>query len=122
MRPMIKPVQLTRRRLDAPLSWGADGRPVAGPTTDTPFTASVQPMPGKDRKLLPEGVRSREAYRLTTDPGVLRTVDQHAGHEADLVLLGSDLYEVAHAEPRAHGLIPHDRVYIVRVDERGGAE
>jgi len=105
---------LTRRRFAAP-SYVA-GRPVPGAATDTTFVGSVQPLNGRDRQVLPEGLRQRRGYKVYCPRTTLRTDDQHAGTSADHVIRSGDTYTVVHVDG-AHPLIEHDRAYIVRVQE-----
>lgn len=105
---------LTRRRYEAD-TW-TDGRPVAGASLDEPFMGSVQPMRGRDRQVLPEGLRSLDGKRIYCDRGTLRTEDQHANEKADEVLISGARYTVVHVDDE-HEEIPHDRVIVVRVQE-----
>jgi hypothetical protein len=105
---------LVRRRYAA-ATWTA-GRPTAGAVTETAFVGSPQPMRGADRQVLPEGVRQRESLKVYCDQGTLRTADQHAGVPADEVEIDTVRYTVVHIDS-THALIPHDRAFLVRVQE-----
>lgn len=111
---LLGAITLTRRRF-APAYYVA-GRPAAGPVTSTPFEGSVQPLKGRDREVLPEGVRSYDGRKVYCPVGTLRTEDQHTGVPADQVLIGADPYTVVHVDDD-HRVIPHDRAYIVRLQE-----
>lgn len=104
----------TRRRYAADTY--VDGRLVAGASTDTPFQGSVQPMRGRDRQVLPEGLRSLDGKRIYCDRGTLRAEDQHAGTKADEVLVNGARYTVVHLDDE-HEEIPHDRALLIRVQE-----
>lgn len=105
---------LTRRRTAAP-TWTA-GRAVAGVATDSPFTGSVQPMGGKDRQVLPEGLRQRDGRKVYAPRGTLRTDDQHAGTPADVVVVDGVGFTVVHVDSD-HPLLEHDRALLVRAQE-----
>lgn len=105
---------LTRRRYANP-SWGT-GTGTAGATTDTSFRGSVQPMGGRDRQVLPEGLRERVGRKVYCPRGTLRTPDQIAGTPGDVVVDGSTLYTVVHVD-NEHPLLEHDRAFVVRVQE-----
>ena len=109
---------LTRRRY-APGAWIA-GTWTPGAATDSPFTGSVQPLGGRDRQVLPEGIRSRDGRKVYTDRGTLRTDDQHTGNVADEVLVNGIAYTVVHVDD-SHELIEHDRAFLVRRQEEEAA-
>lgn len=105
---------LTRRRYE-PDTW-VEGERVAGASTDTPFMGSVQVLSGRERQVLPEGLRSRDGRKVYCDPGVLRAENQWAGEKADEVLIDGARFEVVKLEPD-HPLIEHQKAWIVRVQE-----
>lgn len=105
---------LVRRRFGTPTY--VDGRPTTGTPADTTFRGSVQPMNGRDRQVLPEGVRAMDGKKVYCPRGTLRVDDQHAGISADQVLIDSVPYVVFHVDDE-HPLIGHDRSYVMRVRE-----
>lgn len=105
---------LVRRRFGA-TTWSA-GRASVGASTDTPFRGSLQPMPERDRDVLPEGIRTRDARKVYCPRGTLRTDDQRAGLPADQVLDGGVAFTVIHVDS-SHELLPHDRAYLLRTQE-----
>lgn len=107
--------ELTRRRYEAP-TW-EDGRPVAGDSDDTTFRGSVQPTTGRDRHVLPEGIRASDGRKVYCDRGTLRVEDQHAGTPGDEVVIDSDVFTVVHVDSE-HELLEHDRAYLVRRAEQ----
>jgi hypothetical protein len=112
---LLGAIPLTRRRF--PATSYVDGRPVAGAATDTAFEGSVQPLPERDRQVLPEGVRHRDARKVYVEtPGFLRTADQHLGVPADQVLVDDAPFTVVHTDD-SHPIIAHQRCYLVRVQE-----
>lgn len=112
---LLGAIALTRRRF--PATSYDDGRPVVGTPTDLAFEGSVQPLPERDRQVLPEGIRHHDARKVYVEPpGFLRTEDQHAGVPADQVLIGADPFTVVHTDD-SHPLIGHQRCCLVRVQE-----
>lgn len=107
---------LTRRRFGA--SSYVAGRPVPPSSTDTTFLGSVQPMRGKDRQVLPEGLRQRDGKKVYCARNELRVDDQLTGEVADQVLIGAQPYTVVHVDAD-HPLIEHDHALLVRVQESG---
>jgi len=107
---------LTRRRFAAGV-WTA-GLWVEGAAVDSTFLGSVQPLKGKDRQVLEEGVRQRDGRKVYCDRGTLLTADQHSGTSADHVLIGSLEFVVMHVDD-SHPLLPHDRAFLVRLQEAG---
>jgi hypothetical protein len=105
---------LTRRRFAA--STYTAGRAVPGTSADTVFLGSVQPMRGKDRQVLPEGIRQRDGRKVYTDRGTLRVDDQLTGDAADQVLFDGFAYVVVHIDSD-HPLIEHDHALLIRVQE-----
>jgi hypothetical protein len=114
MPALLGEVTLTRRRSTAPSY--VDGRAVAGTTTDTTFQGSLQPMGGKDRQVLPEGLRQRDGRKVYCARGTLRVDDQLTGDVADQVLFGSVTFTVVHVDSD-HREIPHDRALLLRAQE-----
>ena len=117
MLSLVVPETITHRRTAAG-SWGTDGRYNPGGTTDTDITASVQPLSGRDRQKLPEGDRTRHGKKVYTfETSILfRTVDQHGQELADRFVIGGVVYEAYHVDDE-HPLIPHTRLFLLRVDE-----
>lgn len=72
--------------------------------------ASVQPSPGKDLELLPEGRRTTGAYTLyAVEPLVVEDVFQLFG----------EAYEVLHAESWQNGIIPHYKAVAAKMQAPG---
>lgn len=113
--PLLGERDVTRRRYSS----GAYTAGVwsDGAATDTTIRASVQPLSGRDREVLEEGVRQRDGIKLyTTASGTLRTESQHDGTPADEVVIDTVVYTVVHVDVR-HPLIGHDRAYALRAQE-----
>lgn len=106
-------VSMTRQRFDPTVL--VDGEATPRTQTDSLFDGSPQPMNGKDREVFPDGARVVDMKKIYTAQGILRTVDEYDGTEADRVVLNGKTYEVIHVDD-THNVIPHDRVYILRVD------
>ena len=93
----------------------AYGEWVEGASSTSTIYVSVQPMPGKERQGLPEGLRSKEVVKLYTGTE-LRTADQSAGTSGDVVTSGGVDYEVV-TVGRWGAVIPHYEATAVRVSE-----
>lgn len=106
---------LTRRRYPAPTYTA--GRPVVGTPTDTTFMGSVQPTSGRDRHVLPEGLRHSDGRKIYCDRGTLRVDDQHTGDKADEVVIDGAVFTVVHVDSD-HPLLAHDRAYLLRNQEQ----
>ena len=101
-------------------AYGSDGVYVPGSTTTLTVQATVQPLNGKDLQILPEGLRTREAFKLYTATE-LRTTDQTAGTLSDIVTRGGALYDVQQVGPwlSGSGTLNHHKAIIVRRQENG---
>ncbi|MEN0065939.1 MAG: hypothetical protein AAGA48_27610 [Myxococcota bacterium] len=107
---------LTRRRY-AVGAYSSTGGWAAGPSTESTFMGSLQPLAGRDRQVLPEGVRASASRKIYCLQGTLRTDDQHSGVSADEVIDAQGrIYTVIHVDD-AHPLLPHERVYLQRKRE-----
>jgi hypothetical protein len=104
---LFKSVSLIRRR-----KIGSDyvrGQWVPGEQPgDTPFTGTWQPASGKTLELLPDGKRSREAFKCFAPLSLDFTpADARSDAEADLVVWQDKEYEVTTAVRWDNGLMPH---------------
>lgn len=113
MSPIISPEPLVRIRLTG--AYDASGR-YQTTGVETKFSGSFQSLSRRDREGLPEGIRSTVENRITAPQGTLRMASQQAGHVSDRVRRKGVVYEVVHVDD-AHPLIPHDRAYVVRLQE-----
>lgn len=110
---------LTRRRFAA--GTYVDGRSVPGGPTDTSFVGSLQELTERDRRVLPEGVRSSDGRKVYLEiPGTLRVDDQHTGEPADQVVLtdGKVFTVVKVSSADNHPLITHQKATLLRIQER----
>jgi hypothetical protein len=107
--------ELTRKRYSTQ-GYGTDGRPDTATGRTCTFRGSVQPLPERDRQVLPEGVRHRDGRKVYAARGTLRTANQHDGYPADRVRIDDVWYEVVHVDAE-HRLIPHDRAFVLRIQE-----
>lgn len=74
------------------------------------MTASVQPAGGRDRELLPEGVKTEETKKLySMDP--LFTDSEDTKTKADELTIGSDRYKVIVCLPHGEGVLDHYKVF-----------
>lgn len=70
------------------------GRWVAGTSyTDMYIVASIQPLTGKERELLPEGERTKEVIRIYTKYGLRQAMEQQ-NVKGDRVTYKGRAYEV----------------------------
>jgi hypothetical protein len=106
----------TRRRFE-PDTW-LEGEAVRGPVTESPVVGSIQPLRGRDRENLPEGIRSAELLKIYTDRDALRTEDQHTQVKADELVDARTgfVYVVIHSDD-SHEEIPHGRYFLQRKQE-----
>lgn len=98
---------ITRRR-HATGSY-VDGYWVEGSATDASITASVQPMRGREREVLPEGVRQHDGRKLYV-------LDRTALELNDEVQLDGVWFTVVHVDT-SHPLVAHTRAFAVRIPE-----
>lgn len=102
-----------RRRRSA--SRGADGRTVITTESTTSIRASVQPITGRQREALPEGIRQRVSKKLYTK-AELRSADQATGVPADQIVYGGETFEVVQVH-RWPALLAHFEADLVRVTD-----
>jgi len=106
---------LTRRRYGA--GSYVDGYWVDGVATTADIVASVQPMSGRDREVLEEGVRTRDGRKLyVADRTALQTAAQSSAEKADEVQVDGAWFTVVHVDT-SHPLTDHVRAYAVRLPE-----
>lgn len=112
MRPLgAEQVTLTRYAAGS----RATGEWVEGAATTSMIWASVQPMPGRDRQNLPEGLRERDVRKVFTET-MLRPASQHSGTSADRIDVDGVAYEVMTVTPWRAVLV-HYEVVVARVQE-----
>lgn len=93
------------------------GRWTPGSAVDTTIRGSVQPLGGRDRLVLPEGLRQSVGKKVyTAVRGDLRAADQATGLEGDEVVIDGEVYTVVHVD-NEHPLIGHDRAFLLRTKE-----
>ena len=96
-----------------------NGRMVPGASTTFDIRASIQPVPGRVRETLPEGIR--EAVQLMCyTRSTLRGPDQGTGLPPHRVTYRGEEYDVADSQPWHDGPLPHFAVALVRAAEAGG--
>lgn len=89
------------------------GEPVAGSTSTFTAVASVQPMPGREAKNLPEGIATEDARVMYVEE-LLRAADDRTKTQGDRVAVDGDSFEAIKVEPWGGALLPHYRVTLVR--------
>ena len=102
----------TRTRYAA--STVVNGEPVAGATTTTTITGSVQPLTGREVERLPEGVRQRVTLKIYTT-AELRAADPTTSpkRRGDEVTVDGEVFEVTEVSQHTQ-LLPHYRAYLMR--------
>jgi hypothetical protein len=85
------------------------------------LTCGLQPLSGKNRKLLPEGVSATDS-KLVFSREALRTAEEHLEQESDVVIVAGINYEVISVEDwTGYGLkSDHYKSIITRKDRLGG--
>ncbi len=86
-----------------------------GATSVIGFTSSVQPLSGKEKLILPEGIREKEAYKLYTS-FALKTVDEVAKTKADRITIFGKTFEVVKLAIWQNNVIPHYKVIVSGID------
>lgn len=94
---------VTRTTAAAPVA----GRYVAGSSSTISVDASIQPVSGRDLKILPEA-RHGEDVRVVYTLTALKTVSP--GYDADSIAIGGEAYEVFKVEAWPN----HYRVFVSR--------
>lgn len=95
---------------------GADGRPTAPTSVTTAgLLATINPVPGEQLALLPEGERRGENIRIIAPLGTLRGSDDNTGVLADLVIWQGKTYEVRTVQVYTR-VIPHQEIRALRIE------
>lgn len=93
----------------------ATGRQTVTSASPATFRGSVQPLPGRERELLPEGLRARDAVVIYTTT-TLRTAEAGTGILEDLVSIDGASYAVhAAGVYDSRSPIAHTRAVCVKV-------
>jgi len=92
---------------------------VEGEKTETPFLGSWQAASGKTLELLPEGKRSREAYKVYAPIELEFTVaDEVSQTSGDSIIWENKEYEVSFATKWNNGLLSHWELICTRVPSK----
>jgi len=87
---------------------------VDGATNDVTVSASVQPVSGRERLLLPEAMRTKETIKVYTDVELKTMLDQL---KSDRFAYNGKDYEVIIVEDWSHDTdIPHYKSICTKVD------
>lgn len=81
------------------------------------IVASIQPIDGNQLQLLPEGERTSEMRNLYTATK-LNTANEDKTINADIILIGSDYWEVQKVETWSPNLLNHFKCLIVRINRQ----
>ena len=95
-------------------SRGADGRWTDSQSAVTVY-ANIQPASARDREVLPEGDRQKDAIRYSTADDI-RTASQHDQHRADELEVDGVRYVVMTAAPWRN-VLPHTEGLALRKAE-----
>ena len=80
----LEPVMLVRR-LPGQRSEEMAGEWVKGGTTETVIRAAVAPITGKEREVLPEGLRGRDIRKFWTESQVRAVTEGKQGSDGDMI-------------------------------------
>lgn len=94
----------------------ATGRYVEGAATSTPITGAIQPMPGRMRQALPEGLREKDGRKILTEHQIRPASHYGSGRSADQIVVDGITYDVVGAE-HWRAVVPHYQGALIRVDE-----
>lgn len=92
------------------------GRTIKPTATTSTIRGSFQPLNGKDRKALPEGVRTSETLKVYTKSAI-RTADQHDGTPADEIDYNGRRF-VAYTVEEWPTLQDHYKALLIRKQEQ----
>lgn len=106
----IQPVTRKRRTGGARVR----GRSTSPTETDSLIQCTVNPIPGEELEVLPEGERTGEQIRILTTAD-LRSSDETSGELADLVVWEGKTYEVRTVQEYRR-VLPHIEVRARRVE------
>lgn len=109
---ILAPESATLHRADAPTINPDTGATEPPTRTSTPISGSFQPLGGREREALPEGVRAKVTLKLYTHDEV-RTVDQMTPEFADVIEYRGDRY-VAFTVMQYPTLLAHYKVLLMR--------
>lgn len=96
-----------------------DGRMTPGATTTLQIRASIQPVSGRIRETLPEGIR-QQVTMVAYTRSVLRGLDHLTDLPPDRIEYRGELLEVADVMPWHEAPLAHHLVALVRAQEDGG--
>ena len=106
----------TRYRFGAETRDPDTGRTIKPTPTESAFKGSFQPLRGKERDALPEGVRTSEALKCYTKTD-LRTADQFTKTPADEVEYGGRRFVVYRVD-EWDALLRHTKALLIRKQEQ----
>jgi hypothetical protein len=105
--------QVVRVRRDG--AYNVDGVFVVSSTVSTPLRAVVQALTGRQRELLPEGVRTRARWRMHLADATVRVETQGSGEMADQVVYNGKTYTaIEDRDNPGHGR--YQRVILAEAD------
>lgn len=114
--PLFPNATATRYRNAAQVI-GMDRRPIKSQATAS-LSVHHEPMGNEEREVLPEGLRTRDPRVVFAAPDSFRSADVAGEYDADEVSIPDfGMYQVVGVQRFRDGLIPHDRVTVVKVQE-----
>lgn len=109
---ILYPESATLYRADPPAINPDTGATEPATRTSIPISGSFQPLGGRERETLPEGVRAKVTLKLYTYDDV-RTVDQATPEFADIIEYDGARY-VVYTVVRYPMLLSHRKVLLMR--------
>jgi hypothetical protein len=106
---VVKVTRFTKGRLVGGKLKTSKNRPFAMP-------ASVQPLNGRDKEMLPEGRRQSHTYKLYTKEQ-LYVSDDRAGQKADHVEIDGEMFEVFMSEKERGLDLDHYKSFAARLNK-----
>jgi hypothetical protein len=92
---------------------------VEGEKTETPFLGSWQAASGRTLEILPEGKRSREAYKVFAPIEMdFIAADEATSTSGDFIIWEGKEYEVSNAVKWNNGMISHWELICTRVPSK----
>jgi len=100
----------------APGDYDGDGEWVEGALTVVPMTMSIQPSTGRDRQLMPEGVRTENIKKVYSE-AALQGDDEDSKTIADIIVDGALKYKVVIVETNDANFLNHHRIFAQLITE-----
>ena len=109
---LFKPLTITRYGTG---SYDANGEWVIGSSSQLVINACVQPADDKDKEILDEGERTKQAIKIYADD-ILLTANEDTKKKADIVTFNLENYEVQKVRNYGVGILYYKAI-AVRVEQ-----